>query len=198
SRITKRRVAVGSILALIAIGAIGNAAGLPAKSSPGPSPDLAAVQTTVAPRARPLTPEPTVTPVPTPQPTPEPTPEPTIAPTTYAKLSSRGWSQLVKAPDNYTGRGYLVWACVSQFDAATGTDSFRAQASYANQDYWYSDGDNALFSGTTGQLADFVQDDVVYMKVISAGSFSYDTQIGGNTTAPLFEITSISRKGSCA
>jgi hypothetical protein len=57
---------------------------------------------------------------------------------------------------------------------------------------------NAFFNGDASRLADFVQDDVVYMKVLSMGSISYDTQNGGNTTVPLFEIVSISRKGSCA
>lgn len=207
SRITKRRVIVGSIVALVAIGAIGSAAGAPtnpaATRSQSPSAGLGVAKLTQAPTNRPTsTASPTVTPEPTPEATPdptaEPTPAPTIAPITYAKLTSREWSKVVKAPDNYAGKGYQVWACISQFDAATGTDSFRAQASYAKQEYWYTDGANTLFSGTTDQLADFVQDDVVFMKVLSLGSFSYDTQIGGNTTVPLFEVVSISRKGSCA
>lgn len=205
-RWTKRRVLVGSVVALIALGSIGNAIGSPAApsttGSPAPSVRPFAAATAGAASSAPAAVNPSVTasptPAVTPAPTPESTPAPTAAPITYAKLSSRAWSQLVKAPDNYAGKGYLVWACVTQFDAATGTDSFRAQGSYKDQEYWYTDGDNALFSGTTAQLADFVQDDVVYMKVLSLGSFSYDTQIGGNTTVPLFEVVSISRKGSCA
>ena len=36
------------------------------------------------------------------------------------------------------------------------------------------------------------------MNVTSLGSFTYDTQIGGNTTGPLFNIEKITRaKGSC-
>ena len=77
-----------------------------------------------------------------------------------------------------------MWGCISQFDAATGDDTFRARASYANQTYWYSDGDNAIFTGDTDQLANFVQDDIVFMDVISLGSLTYDTQIGGSTTVP--------------
>jgi hypothetical protein len=59
----------------------------------------------------------------------------------------------VKAPDKYTGGHYVVWACVTQFDAATGSDSFRGQASYKKLTYWYSDGDNALFNGDEDALA---------------------------------------------
>jgi hypothetical protein len=46
-------------------------------------------------------------------------------------------------------------------------------------------------------LEDFVEDDMVVMNVTSLGSFSYDTQIGGNTTVPLFTVDKITRKGSC-
>jgi hypothetical protein len=155
------------------------------------SPVVAKPTPTVAP-----TPTPTI--APTPKPTPKPTPAPTPKPITYAILSDRSWAKVVKAPDNYIGTGYTLWGCISQFDAATGLDSFRAETSNKKREYWFSDGVNAFFNGDASRLADFVQDDVVYMKVLSMGSISYDTQNGGNTTVPLFEIVSISRKGSCA
>lgn len=172
--------------------------------------ELAAADPTSAPTATPSpTPEPTPEPTvasepqatlePTPEPTPEPTAEPTPKPTKveYKKLSNRSWAKLVKAPDNYLLKTYQVWACISQFDAATGLDTFRGQASNKKRTYWYSDGDNALFTGDESKLADFVEDDVVVMNVISMGSYSYDTQAGGNTTVPLFEVVKITRKGSC-
>lgn len=40
--------------------------------------------------------------------------------------------------------------------------------------------------GDESKLANFVQDDIIYAKVVSLGSYSYDTQIGGGTTVPLF------------
>lgn len=103
----------------------------------------------------------------------------------------------MKAPDDYIGRGYKLWACITQFDAATGPDMFRADASYQNEEYWALDGENTFFSGEQAQLSDFVTDDVVAMNVISLGSYSYDTQVGGNTTVPMFEVVKITRKGSC-
>jgi len=130
-----------------------------------------------------------------PTPTPAPTPPPT--PKAYVQLTAREWAQLVKTPDAYLGNAYKVWGCITQFDAATGPDNFRAQASYANQTYWYSDADNVLFTGDEAALAEFVKDDVVSMNVVSLGSFSYDTQIGGNTTVPFFEVEGITRQGSC-
>ncbi len=35
------------------------------------------------------------------------------------------------------------------------------------------------------------------MNVVSLGSYSYDTQAGGNTTVPLFDIRKIIARGSC-
>ncbi len=53
------------------------------------------------------------------------------------------------------------------------------------------------FAGDASRLANFVEGDVVVMNVISTGSYSYDTQSGGNTTVPSFEVKKITRKGSC-
>jgi hypothetical protein len=122
---------------------------------------------------------------------------PPAKPVSYATLSSRAWKQLVKAPDRYVAKGYRLWACISQFDAATGEDSFRAQASYRKEPYWWSDGVNSFFTGDAARLAPFVESDLVVVNVTGAGSYSYDTQSGGNTTVPLFEVHSIKRLGSC-
>ena len=84
-----------------------------------------------------------------------------------------------------------------QFDAATGPEDFLANASYRKETYWSLYGENADFTGKESKLSDFVEGDMVYMKVVSNGSLSYDTQAGGNTTVPTFDIVSISRKGSC-
>ncbi|HEY8867784.1 MAG TPA: Ig-like domain-containing protein, partial [Candidatus Limnocylindrales bacterium] len=127
----------------------------------------------------------------------EPPPTPAPTPTTYATLTSRTWAQLAKAPDSYIAKGYKVWGCITQFDAATGLGMFRAQASYRDETYWYTDGKNAFFSGDQTQLTDFVQNDVVVMNVVDLGSYTYDTQNGGSTTVPEFQIDKIQRKGSC-
>ena len=141
-------------------------------------------------------PEPTVEPTPEPEPTAEPTPKPTKV--SYKKLSDRSWRKVVKSPDSYLGKTYQLWACISQFDAATGDDTFRGQASNKKREYWFSDGDNVLFTGDTDRLADVVEDDILVMSVLSLGSFTYETQIGGETTVPLFEVIGFTHKGSCA
>lgn len=119
-------------------------------------------------------------------------------PKSYATLSKRNWQKLVKSPDSYIGKGYKLWACITQFDAATGDAEFLAQASYRRETYWALNGDNAAFVGVAATLADYVEGDVVTMSVMSLGSFSYDTQAGGNTTVPSFQVVKIKRqKGSC-
>jgi hypothetical protein len=133
--------------------------------------------------------------VPTAAPTTAATPKPIAV--SYKKLSSRSWAQVVKSPDNYIGRGYVLWACINQFDAATGPGAFLANASYKAQEYWWSDGENTWFEGSEAKLAPFVENDMVSMNVVSLGSYSYDTQAGGNTTVPKFQVNSIKRRGSC-
>lgn len=120
-------------------------------------------------------------------------------PKSFADLSKRQWQKVVKSPDATTGKGFKVWACITQFDAATGDGTFRGNASYKNlKSEWYL-GDNSMFTGSAAQLADFVAGDIVSMSVVNLGSYSYDTQIGGNTTVPIFQVVKIKRaKGSCS
>ena len=136
-----------------------------------------------------------ITPEPTPPPTAQPTPKPT--PIAYKKLTARSWKLLVKAPDKFEGKAYQLWACIWQFDAATGEESFLGNASYKKLTYWNLDGESSSFSGDADRLSNFVEGDVVVMNVISTGSYSYDTQAGGNTTVPSFDVKKITRKGSC-
>jgi len=160
------------------------------------------IRLTYAPATAAASPAPTVEPTaaPTAKPTPEPTAKPTPKPTPveYKKLSQRSWRQVVKAPDDYIGRTYQVWGCIWQFDAATGSEAFLAQAAPKRLDYWYTDGENASFTGDADRLSDFVEGDIVVMNVTVAGSYSYDTQAGGNTTVPSFLVTKITRKGDCS
>lgn len=152
--------------------------------------------------------EPAVTTAPeaTPAPTPRSEPiasgspasgSPAIAlPASYKALSKRRWKKIVKAPDSYVGKGYKVWACITQVDAATGDGRFRGYASYHKLKSWFG-GDSSMFTGDAGQLADYAQGDIVAMSVVGAGSLSYDSQVG-NTTVPAFFVVKIRRlKGSC-
>jgi hypothetical protein len=114
-------------------------------------------------------------------------------------ISVRDFAKLVKDPDAYAGRHFTVYGEVTQFDAATGTEAFLANSG-ANKkypEYGFVDyTDNAFFDGDAEALADVVEGDLFKAKVKVVGSYSYDTQIGGNTTVPEFLITSVSVYGS--
>jgi hypothetical protein len=151
--------------------------------SPAPSSDIPALE---------ATPAPTIEPTPRPTARPKPTPKPS-----YKKLGKRAWQKLVRSPDDHIGERVQVWACISQFDAATGSDSFRAQAWYKRTPYWWTDGDNVFFMGDADDLDDFVEDDAVWMNAMVVGAYSYDTTIGGSQTVPLLLVDKIKHKGSC-
>ncbi len=53
-----------------------------------------------------------------------------------------------------------------------------------------------MLTGDEAKLADFAEGDVFKATVTVVGSFSYETQIGGNTTVPMLTVNSIRRIGS--
>jgi hypothetical protein len=109
----------------------------------------------------------------------------------YASLEAREFALLMKNPDDYSGDFYVLYGEVSQFDAATGNDTFRAHASHTHQDHFFLDGENVVVTGDAELLHEVVKGDVVKMYVVSLGSLSYKTQIGGATTVPHFRINLI-------
>lgn len=113
-------------------------------------------------------------------------------------MTARELARLAKKPDSYLGDTMVVWGKVTQFDAATGTCIFRANIGHANMasewDYEYN---SILVSGDGEEdcpkLDDIVTDDEVKITAVSMGSYSYDTQVGGNTTVPMFKVEKIGR-----
>lgn len=181
------------VLLCCGVGAIGAALddGQPAAQGsaiPSTSPSVSVSPSTVAPTtAAPATPA-AATSKPAPvKTTPAPKPKPVV----YAKLTERQWKLIAKNPDNYIGKTYIVYGQVTQFDAATGTDAFRANVGGKNMTYSFEYDTNTLLQGDADRLDNLVEDDEFQAKVTVLGSFSYDTQIGGETTAPLLRVDSI-------
>ncbi|MFY1689078.1 hypothetical protein [Plantactinospora sp. WMMB782] len=119
---------------------------------------------------------------------PKPKPAPKV---TYKPLTERQWKLVVKDPDKYIGKTYIVYGVVTQFDAATGTDTFRADVGHKNMQYDFEYDTNTLLTASAAKLENVVEDDEFRATVRVVGSHSYDTQIGGNTTVPLLAIASI-------
>ncbi|MEV4833176.1 hypothetical protein AB0K05_01545 [Nonomuraea sp. NPDC049486] len=117
-----------------------------------------------------------------------------FAPGDYEVLSPRGFAKLVKNPDAYTGEKFIIYGEVTQFDAATGNDVFRANSGEKKlqPEYGFTSYDqNSLFAGSKDRLSDVVEGDVFQAYATVLGSYSYDTQIGGNTTVPSFRVDKI-------
>ncbi len=197
-----RRTSVIAGVAGLAVGVVLGAA-MPGSGDGGEAAVPAAAPTvTVTASAAPA---PTVTVTATAEPVvteaePEPTAEETKAATDkpanakYKKLTARKFKKLAKNPDSYTGDLFIIYGEVTQFDSATGTEVFRADTGpkKLKPKYGYVDFDqNTMLTGTEDQLKDVVTGDLFKAKVMVVGSYSYDTQIGGSTTVPMFLVSDI-------
>jgi hypothetical protein len=112
------------------------------------------------------------------------------------ELTDRELALLVKSPDSHIGETVVLYAHITQFDAATGACTFRANISFKKMDNSYDYDENSIFRAGDGDtnceaLSGFVADDEVRVTATSLGSISYDTQIGGRTTVPAFEVEKI-------
>jgi hypothetical protein len=117
-------------------------------------------------------------------------------PASYATISKRTFAMVAKNPDHYVGKKYVIFGRVTQFDAATGDDQFRADTAGQQSADWYDYDVNSLVMGDATMLSNVVEDDIVKMYVEVVGSFSYDTQIGGSTTVPAFKVNIVKVIGS--
>jgi len=118
-------------------------------------------------------------------------------PASYNTIGARDYALLVKDPDAHIGEKYVVYGYVTQFDSATGTDSFRASTGASRQPDWYDyDQNTVVTAANAADIANVVNDDLVTLYVEVMGALSYDTQIGGNTTVPNLKVHIIKVTGS--
>jgi hypothetical protein len=103
--------------------------------------------------------------------------------------TAREWQIIAKDPAAHEGERIIVYGRVTQFDAATRDDTFRTTVDgidHPGETYAFDT--NTVLSGDAGTLRDIVDDDLFRADVTVAGSMSYDTQIGGSTTAPRLTV----------
>lgn len=130
--------------------------------------------------------------------TEEPTAVPPPAPaapdlSTFAPTDERTFALIAKDPDAYIGTNLIVFGSITQLDSATGRCNMLVSAGAAQTEFSYDYGQNTLATSGDGEsdcpiFDPLVEGDHVKMWVTILGSYSYDTQIGGNTTVPLFEV----------
>lgn len=196
-------IVVGSVFAVLIL------IGILAPSDPDTSSSPGAVATTAdngptpdpitTPTNKPAAPKTTAKPSAKPSPKPTAAPKTTAAPTVYKKLTARQWAKIAKSPDDHAGEAYTVYGHVTQFDSATGSGQFRADVDGVRHavEYGYVDyPTNTLMTNFSGDVSDLVEDDLFTAKVIVLGAYSYDTQIGGETTVPQLSVMSIKVTGS--
>lgn len=111
---------------------------------------------------------------------------------TYPRVNPRDFALVVKDPDSWAGRKMVIYGVVTQFDAATGRTAFRADTGpMAMTDPADYDQNTMIIAHDASLVRDFVKSDMVTMYVEVQGSESYDTQIGGSTTVPVFQVNII-------
>ena len=110
--------------------------------------------------------------------------------------SDLSWNSLTRIPNSQKNKNYIVYACVAQFDANTGGSKFRGYASPVQQQYYFSDGVNAIFTGPAKSLLKLNENTAFIAKVTVNGGVSYTT-IGGKTSVPSFAIRQFQAIGSC-
>lgn len=108
-------------------------------------------------------------------------------PASYATISDHDWALIVKDPDAHAGEQIIVYAEVSQFDSLTGTDTFRASATAGPTEYYFADGENAIFVGDPNTLAPVVEGDVVRVHATVEGSQTYKSPMG-DITVPVLHV----------
>jgi hypothetical protein len=143
----------------------------------------------------------TATPAGTPAPAPASTPvdQPPAAFAPARRITAHLWREIAKNPAGHAGERIVIYGQVTQFDAATGTGSFRAnvdgvahQAESGFADY----PTNTVLDGDAGMLADLVQGDTFKAEATVAGADTYQNTMGGSMTVPELTVTSITTTGS--
>lgn len=104
---------------------------------------------------------------------------------TYDSLTGREFALMAKDPDAWAGRKIVVYGVITQFDAATGATTFRADTAYAPMTNVYDYDQNTLITAHDADMvADFVEKDRVTLYAEVQGATTYETQIGGSMTVP--------------
>lgn len=116
--------------------------------------------------------------------------------TKYTEIGDQDFALLVKDPSSVKGKQFLLYGVVTQFDAASGKCNFLAATSNRVQTDAFGYLQNTWLTGGDGQskcdlLKNVVQDNLVKLWVTGNGAYSYNTQAGGNTTVPRFQVDQV-------
>lgn len=186
-------IVLGAIATVVSIVmAAGFASFVANTSSSGPRSDPAPV-TTSAPAEEPEGSSAPANPEPS-----EPAAEEPAAPdlTTFEEVDDRTWALIVKDPDAHKGKELVLYGSIMQFDSATGRCAMIVHTEATQRESSYDYDQNVFAVAGDWQTScpvfdPLVEDDHVKMWITVLESFSYDTQIGGNTTVPMVEVLQV-------
>ena len=109
----------------------------------------------------------------------------------FAQVDASGWASIERNPDAAAGQQIIVFAEVTQFDAATGDESFRANAGATQPTSTFELATNTFFDGDAATLAPVAQGDIVRVFAEVQGAMEYETMIGGSTVVPALRVVAI-------
>lgn len=114
----------------------------------------------------------------------------------YVTLNDREFGLIGKDPDAHVGKKVVLYSDIFQFDSFTGKCAFMANSSNAIQEYSFDYTQNTAGFAGDGEtdcpiLDDIIEGDVVKVWATVSGSYDYETQIGGSTTALLVQVDAI-------
>jgi hypothetical protein len=99
-------------------------------------------------------------------------------------------------PDAHAGEKYLVYGCITQFDANTGAGTFRANTGGAQQKSCWTYSVNTIVNAGPGtDVSKVAEEDLVKMYIEVVKAYSYTTTAGGSTTVPLVQVNIIQTTG---
>lgn len=105
-------------------------------------------------------------------------------PANYQQVSDRSWSLVERDPESHEGEEFVLYGRVTQADAITGSSIIRVDTSATQKSRaFYYDVNTMVNAGESGVFDDVVGDDLIKLLVTVDGSMSYETAIGGSTTA---------------
>lgn len=111
-------------------------------------------------------------------------------------ITERDWQMIAKDPDASEGKRIVVHGRITQFDAATGRTSFRAdvRSTPFPVDEIRPEGTvNTLLDGSETDLGPLVEGDAFRAEATVTDATSYATQLGGQTVVPHLDVTAIRR-----
>lgn len=113
--------------------------------------------------------------------------------TQFKEVSERDWQLIAKNPDAHVGEKVVIYGKVTQADSATGDEFIRVSTGGQAADYYTIN--TIAREGVDAVFADVVEGDLVTMWVRVWGSKTYDTTMGGSTTAPEVKVNVIEVTG---